>query len=162
MAGRRRVRGAAQHHLVDHELAVVFAERAVGGAIARIGRIGAARPLPHDAEGVVDQPVRAPRLPIRLRSADPCRSSARTHRPRSSSRGRPARPDRPARRPAERQREPGAVDLAPVAWRVPAFGLHRRPAVGQPERRRRVAAVGDEIEPLRVGDERRAIRTGRR
>ena len=32
MAFRRRQRAAAQHHLVDHELAVVFAERAFGGA----------------------------------------------------------------------------------------------------------------------------------
>ncbi len=52
---RRRMRATAQHHLVDHELAVVFAERAVGCAIARIGQVGTARPLPDHAEGVVEQ-----------------------------------------------------------------------------------------------------------
>ena len=60
--------------------------------------------------------------------------------------------DRPQAR--ERQRMRDAVDLAPVAGRLPAFRLHRRPAVGEPQRGRRVAAVGDEIEPLRIGDER--------
>src|SRR5580693_8367354 len=47
-------RGAAQHQLIDHELAVVFAERAFNGAVAGVGRIGAAGPLPDDAEGVVE------------------------------------------------------------------------------------------------------------
>ena len=46
MAGRRYAGAAAQHHLARHELAVVFAGRIVGGAIARIGAIGAGRPLP--------------------------------------------------------------------------------------------------------------------
>src|SRR3569833_3621979 len=43
-------RPAAQHHLVAHELAVVFADRAGGGAITGIGRVGATRPLPCIAE----------------------------------------------------------------------------------------------------------------
>src|SRR5258706_8109067 len=43
---RCRMRAAAQHHLVDHELAVVLAERAVRRAVARVGQIRAARPLP--------------------------------------------------------------------------------------------------------------------
>ena len=47
-------RGAAQHQLVDHELAVVLPERALDGAVAGVGRIGAAGPLPDDAEGVVE------------------------------------------------------------------------------------------------------------
>src|ERR1700761_9217924 len=51
---RRRERGAAQHQLIDHELAVVFAERALDGAVAGVGRVGAAGPLPDDAEGVVE------------------------------------------------------------------------------------------------------------
>src|SRR5712671_5290763 len=55
MARGGGVRAAAQHHLVDHELAVVFAERAGRGAEARIGRIGAARPLPHDPEGIIEE-----------------------------------------------------------------------------------------------------------
>ena len=48
---------------------------------------------------------------------------------------------------------PCAVELAPIAGRVPAFRLDRRPAVGEPQGRRRVAAVGHEFEPLRIGDE---------
>src|ERR1700742_895092 len=51
---RRCERGAAQHQLIDHELAVVLAECAFDGAIAWIGTIGAAGPLPDDAEGVVE------------------------------------------------------------------------------------------------------------
>src|SRR3981189_3497921 len=48
-------RGAAQHQLVDHELAVVFAERALNGTVARIGGVGAAGPLPHHPERVVQR-----------------------------------------------------------------------------------------------------------
>ena len=53
----------------------------------------------------------------------------------------------------QRHRVPRAVDFAPVARRVPVLGLHLGPAVGQPQRRRRVAAVAHELEPLAVGDE---------
>ena len=56
---------------------------------------------------------------------------------------------------AKRHRKPGAVDLAPIAGRLPALRLDRRPAVRQPQGRRRVAAVGHEFEPFAVGDERR-------
>src|SRR5690348_3814082 len=48
----RRGRGAgatAQDQLATHELAVVLAERAGGGAKARVGRVGAGGPLPHVA-----------------------------------------------------------------------------------------------------------------
>src|SRR5215469_6604016 len=37
MALRCRQRRAAQHHLAHHELSVVFAKRAFGGAVAWIG-----------------------------------------------------------------------------------------------------------------------------
>src|SRR5262249_37947103 len=43
VAIRGRERGAAQHHLVDHELAVILAERTRGRAESRIGRIRTAR-----------------------------------------------------------------------------------------------------------------------
>src|ERR1043166_2950272 len=59
-------RGAAQHQLVDHELAVVFAERALDGAVAGIGRIGAAGPLPDDAESVVELAGTRRHLPFHL------------------------------------------------------------------------------------------------
>src|SRR5438046_10470392 len=46
MIRRRGMRAAAQYHLIDHELAVVFSERTGSSAIAGIEQIGAARPLP--------------------------------------------------------------------------------------------------------------------
>src|SRR5690242_9810163 len=66
MAARGCKRGAAQHELVDHELAVVFAERAFNGAIARVRRIGAAGPLPDDAEGIVELARSCGDLPFHL------------------------------------------------------------------------------------------------
>ena len=47
---------------------------------------------------------------------------------------------------------PDAVALFPVARRVPALRLHRRPAVGEPDERLAVAAGFHEGEPLAVGD----------
>src|SRR5436190_22165769 len=64
MPRRRRLRAAAQHHLIDHELAIVLAERTGGRAVARIGRVGAACPLPDDAEGVRDQAGAGRDLPL--------------------------------------------------------------------------------------------------
>src|ERR1700704_34150 len=55
MALRRCLRNAAQHHLVDHEFAVIFTERTGRSPIARVRQVGATRPLPYDAESVVDQ-----------------------------------------------------------------------------------------------------------
>src|SRR5664279_3182428 len=54
VSNRSCKRGAAQHQLVDHELAVIFAERALDRPIAGVGGVGAAGPLPDDAEGVVE------------------------------------------------------------------------------------------------------------
>src|SRR5450755_38699 len=86
-AGMARWGGAAssaEHVLAHHELAVVLADRARRGAKARVGRIGAGRPLPYVAEhGVGGQsgprvwrpvaqevgpfgPVRGHRLPLGL------------------------------------------------------------------------------------------------
>ena len=48
---------------------------------------------------------------------------------------------------------PFAVDLAPVAGRLPSLVADGGKTVHQPERRRRVAAVLHEGEPLGVGDE---------
>src|SRR5580704_2253088 len=52
---------APQHLLVDHELAVVFADGAGLGPEARIRRIGARRPLPHVADELPAVPAR-PRM----------------------------------------------------------------------------------------------------
>src|SRR6476659_81220 len=55
---------ATQHQLVDHELAVIFAERALDGPVARVGGIGAAGPLPNDPEGVVEMAGSCGDLPL--------------------------------------------------------------------------------------------------
>src|SRR3546814_3757797 len=49
MAARRGATAALQHELPGHELAVIFAHRAFGGAETGMGAIGAARPFPHVA-----------------------------------------------------------------------------------------------------------------
>src|SRR5258708_24100954 len=59
-------RGAAQHQLIDHELAVVLAERALDRPIAGGGRIGAAGPLPHDPERIVEVAGAGGDLPLHL------------------------------------------------------------------------------------------------
>ena len=46
-----------------------------------------------------------------------------------------------------------AVALLPIERRRPAFALDEAPAVGEPQRGRRVAAVLDEGEPFAIGDE---------
>ena len=66
MTGRRRQRRAAQHHLIDHELAIVFAERAGLGLITGIRRIGAARSIATPAEGFVERAVPRRHLPFRF------------------------------------------------------------------------------------------------
>src|SRR5215510_10677422 len=48
---------------------------------------------------------------------------------------------------------PGAVLFAPVAGRLPAFRLHRRPAIGQPKRWSLITARFDEFEPFGVRDQ---------
>ena len=50
MAARRGAAAAAQHELPAHELAIIFADRALGGPEAGIGAIGAAGPFPDIAE----------------------------------------------------------------------------------------------------------------
>ena len=108
--GRRGARAAAQHVLVAHELAVVFADqRPRQRPEAGIGRVVGRRPFPDVAEhlhrlvaarqrgrqrmeraavGEIAARRRAqrsaPHAPIRLRSAGARRPSARTRRPRSS------------------------------------------------------------------------------
>src|SRR6185312_1614492 len=47
MARRRGDGAAAQHHLADHELAIIFRRHAVEGPEAGVGVIGRARPFPY-------------------------------------------------------------------------------------------------------------------
>src|SRR5262249_57379050 len=63
MTGGRRVRASPQDHLVDHELAIVFTERARGRPVARLRQLGAARPLPYDSEGILHKALSTPHLP---------------------------------------------------------------------------------------------------
>ena len=67
MARRRGQRAAAQHELVHHELAIVFPERPGGRAITGVGGVGAARPLPDDAERVLEKTMAGGDLPFGLR-----------------------------------------------------------------------------------------------
>ena len=55
--------------------------------------------------------------------------------------------------PVQRHVPPLALLALPVARRGPALGVDRGPAVGQPMRWRRIAAVGHELQPLAIGDE---------
>src|SRR5205807_7752943 len=51
VTGRGEARAAAQHHLVAHELAVVFADGADGLPVTGVRGVGALRPLPDVAVG---------------------------------------------------------------------------------------------------------------
>ena len=48
---------------------------------------------------------------------------------------------------------PGVTLTAPVQGRIPALGLHRRPAVRKPQLGPAVAAVDHEGSPVGIGDE---------
>src|SRR5581483_3347475 len=63
--------------------------------------------------------------------------------------------------PGERHLPPLARLAFPVAGRLPASGLDRGPAVREPVRRRPVAAVGHELEPLALVTSRLASRKSR-
>ena len=152
MTGRGCKRGAAQHQLVDHELAVIFAQRTLDGAVAGVGGVGAAGPLPDDAEGVVELAGAGGDLPFhfgRQMAAGPARERVRLVIADMADRG-----DRVDRlQSAERHDPPFAVDLAPVARRLPALVGRGGKAVHQPQRRRAVAAVLHEGQPFGIGDE---------
>src|SRR5580704_16315964 len=128
MPGRGRERGAAQHHLVHHEFPVVLAERTGRRPVPGIGRIGAARPLPDDAESVLEFPGPRRDLPLRLAwqvLAGPAGKGIGLVI--ADMADRQGFLDGP--QPAERETVPGAVDLAPMAGRGPALGADRGPAV---------------------------------
>src|SRR5882757_10119689 len=57
---------AAEDHLADHELAVVLPQRAARGAIARVGAVGALRPLPGHAVHLLEQILADGKFPFRL------------------------------------------------------------------------------------------------
>ncbi len=138
--------------MVHHELAVVFAERAFDGAIARIGRVGAARPLPDDAERIVELAGPGGDLPFHFGRhvlAGPARVGVGLVVADMADRG--VRIDR--LQAAEGHDLPGAVDLPPVAGGLPVLAGGGRETVHQPQCRGAVAAIGHEGHPLAVGDE---------
>src|SRR6516164_3219492 len=80
MAVRGCKRRAAQHQLIDHELAVVFPERTFDRAVTGVGGVGAAGPLPDDSEGVVEMIAAGRDFPFHLRrqmAASPAREGVR-------------------------------------------------------------------------------------
>src|ERR1700730_3036842 len=110
----RRQRASAQYHLIDHEFAVVLAERPGLRPIARIGRIGGARPLPYEPKGVSDLAAAGGYLPFRLARqifSDPTRECIGLVVAHVAQRRR--RIDRA--QSAERHRQPRPVNLSPVA-----------------------------------------------
>src|ERR1700736_1760219 len=120
MSARGCERGAAQHQLVDHELAVVFAERALNGTVAGIGGVGAAGPLPYDPERVVEMAGSPCDFPLhfgRQMLAAPAREGVGFVIADVADGG--GRVDR--LQSAKRHPLPLAVDLAPVAGRLPLF-----------------------------------------
>src|SRR5579863_7503723 len=161
MAGRRRAGASAQHHLIDHELPIVFADRAGGGTEARIGEIGAGAPFPdiltkalYEGSGV-DRYARGPIFfGARL---------ARRDFPFEFGRQPLAGPERESRcfieadvtdglgrfqrqPPIERIGAPNTVAFLPIGRSLPVFGVDLRPAVGKPERGGAIAAIFDEVE----------------
>src|SRR5580700_2648137 len=122
MTGGCRERRAAQHHLIDHELAVVLAECAGLGLITRIGRIGAAGPLPHRAERVVERLGSGSYFPFGFAwqmLAGPARK--RVGFVEADMTDRQRRIDRA--QAAERHRKPRAVAVLPITGRVPGLYL---------------------------------------
>ena len=153
MAGWRRQRRPAQDHLVDHEFAVVLAERAGRCAIARVWRIGTPGPLPNDPEGIAQRAAISGHFPLSL-----CRQILAS--PAGKSIGlviahmtnRLCRIDRA--QTAERHRKPGTIDFAPITRRFPMLSLDGGPAVRQPQRRCHITTVGHEFQPFTVCDQR--------
>ena len=171
MRARRRAAAAAQHVLVGHELAVVFAERAFE------------RPVARDRASSADD-VHSQTSPYHCASCGACggprmvaagfdevafdRLAARRGFPFGLGRQprfAPARVGvgfvvahvahrrRGLERPQARQRHlvPRAVDLRPVERRLPRALLHRGPAVREPQLGPRVTAAFDEFEVFAVG-----------
>src|SRR5580698_7421608 len=118
MPGGRRERRAAQYHLIDHELAVIFAQRPGRRLVPGIWGVGAASPLPDDGVWVNQPSASGSSLPfgfcgqilacpsrecICFVIADMTSWQSRIDRAQT----------------AKRHRMPDAVDAGPVAWRVP-------------------------------------------
>lgn len=177
MSGRGRATAAAQHHLPDHELAVVLADRAGQRPEAGIGVVGKAGPLPDLADHLQQPVARGGRDRVRVRRVvSGCRPRLRCGGGSPLELGRQPgvgplrvggglveaqvadRLGRVERAPAHQREHCRAfgVELAPVERRLPAAGLHRGPAVAEPRLGAAIAAVADEVEEFAAGN--RAVR----
>src|SRR5260221_11349484 len=106
-------RRAAQHQLINHELAVIFPERALDRPVAGIGGVGAAGPLPDDPERVVEMAGSSCDLPFhfgRQMLAAPAREGVRLIIADVADGG--GGIDR--LQPTERHHLPFSIDLPPV------------------------------------------------
>ena len=158
-------RSSPKHHLIDHEFAVIFADRSLGGFVARIWQIGAAGELPAIAKQSITtlrhqiletvQLVAGSRVII-VRDCFPfefCRQS---------------RPG-PGRKCIRfvigyvRYRRVGIaclpaimgelLVLVPVKWCLDLFTLDPGPAIRQPQRGGLVPVIRHKFVPLRIGDQ---------
>src|ERR1700730_5441916 len=128
---RRRHRWTAQQHLDDHQFSIVFAQRTGDRAVGRIRTIMAARPLPDNAECILQFAGACRDFPFgfaRQMLTGPARERVGlviTHVA-----------DRQflinRMESAERETVPTAIHLAPMPRCRPILGRDYGPAVGQP------------------------------
>src|SRR5688500_18778209 len=174
MAARRRAAAAAQHELAAHELAIIFADRALLRPEAGIGKEGAHRPLPDVAEHLAGPALTAEKAALALLGrARPHRSGlvelVAAERIERGGGGLPFRLGRepragPAREgvglvigdvadrlggidrmhAVEAEAVPAFAGAPPVQRRLDAIGAHPVPAVGQPQARLAISALVDE------------------
>ena len=174
---RRGAAPAPEHVLAHHELAVVLADGARGGAEPGIGGVGARGPLPGVAEDAVgrhggpwmgravrEEVVAQEVVALAVRRGDglPLGLGRQPHAGPVGERVRLVVADvadglvgvdRPQTRQRELQPAIGVVGIAPpVEGGVPVLGVDDGPAVGEPELGPAVAVVLHEGEPLAAGD----------
>ena len=148
VTGRGHDAGAAQNHLVDHKLAVVFADRAFGFFEVRVRQIRAVRPFPAQApiEALVRRfPFEFSRQPQAFPFGKRCRFVKRNVTDRIFQ--------IQFSQAAERELKPFAVNFFPVERRFYFVLINPVPAFGVPEPKIRVTAVFDKFEIFAVGDE---------
>ncbi len=175
VAGGGDAGAAAQHELAGHELAVVLADRAARRLEPRIGGVGAAGPFPEVAEHLAQPRAggrRGGREPSGSREIAGDRQAFRGMLPfglGGQARARPGRigfrlieadvadGGRQIERPQPVQGHRAPADtlvlwgFLPIERRNPVLGPGSSPALGEPEFRAPVTAVGHEGQPLGVG-----------
>src|SRR5690242_13402603 len=173
MRARRGTGCSAQHILVAHELAIVFAQRARLRLIARIRSVGGLGPLPQIAKHLFQRTWKAIRgarmepatlgeltcdgrvggcdLPFRLSGqprASPARVSIRLEVTQMTNRFVPA----DGTHAGQSHHPPISLTLLPIKWRIPATLIHRSPAQGKPQLGPLISSILDEGQKLLVSD----------